>query len=456
VLGVGEDYIRQQSVQDDTTESLAAQENDLSQYHNVLMSVAAFFMKRGFRHVSILDGGFSAAARHLLRQDSPFKLSTSLVDINPESLDRLLGPGTCERHLAIKKTVRPSATSASLLDPHKSGDYQSEGSTAAGIMNLSSMGSFVASLGAITTPSNQDTPHVSSAAVLEDIGKKFTMFGSSTFATLKKSVNTVGAMGVVAAVAGAGYSTNTAGSGSDHNGDRSVDSAAHEGSTWRDVDEEGKNSLTFVIDEEEEDDSQHDRKASPESSNASRLAASIPDTHKVNVSRSEAEKKQALALHKLSGVRKGDQVVICRDTFPGAVLFPAMKEKEVKDEAGQLIMVPGPDGETLQPVTSSIHRYLVITKERFIVLDSNGLGVGATAIVKSNHHLTELVKITFKKRDPELVTLFISSPGTPASYSGEEGVKKHQYRVAKRKDFVTTLQVRAMTPIAFIPSLLSS
>ena len=114
-----------------------------------------------------------------------------------------------------------------------------------------------------------------------------------------------------------------------------------------------------------------------------------------------------------------------------------MKEKEVIDENGEFIMVPGPDGETLQRVTSSVHRYLVITKERFIVLDSQGKGVGSVATVKSNHHLTELIKITFKKRDPELVTLFVANPNGGDS----DGLKKHQYRVVKRKEFVETLQV---------------
>ena len=44
-------------------------------------------------------------------------------------------------------------------------------------------------------------------------------------------------------------------------------------------------------------------------------------------------------------------------------------------------------------INNSIARYLVITRERFIVLDSGGEGVGAHAIVKSNNHLTELIKV---------------------------------------------------------------
>ena len=43
---------------------------------------------------------------------------------------------------------------------------------------------------------------------------------------------------------------------------------------------------------------------------------------------------------------------------------------------------------------------------------TGGAGVGSQATVKSNHHLTELLKMTFRKRDPELITLFFASPGS--------------------------------------------
>ena len=46
---------------------------------------------------------------------------------------------------------------------------------------------------------------------------------------------------------------------------------------------------------------------------------------------------------------------------------------------------------------------------------TGGAGVGSQATVKSNHHLTELLKMTFRKRDPELITLFFASPGSEHS-----------------------------------------
>ena len=102
-------------------------------------------------------------------------------------------------------------------------------------------------------------------------------------------------------------------------------------------------------------------------------------------------------------------------------------------------------------------RYIVVTKERVLVLDSGGAGVGATATVKSNHHLTELIKLTFKKRDPESLTLYVVSsfPGIPER--DDDGAcldekqrggpnttaspKQKQYRVSKRDELVEVLQV---------------
>ena len=376
----------------------------------------------------MLDGGFAAAARYLMRDDCPFKMSTALVDVQVSALDKLLGSGTCEKHLGIKRAIRPEMNSTREAD--------NVPTISAG---LAVVGNFVANV------TGQPTAEVDTKQVLEDFGKKLTMFGSSTFATFKR----VGAMGVASvtsnATAGA-PSTTKGSSGSPPTSaasarDGGVDMAAHGGSTWRDVGAyDERNALTFVIDEDDEDE---------DNQRPAQDGGSDSDTTKISITKTEAEKQQALAVHRLSGVTKGDELPITKETFPGAILFPAMKEKEVKDENGELIMVPGPDGETLRPVTASVHRYLVITKERFIVLDSQGKGVGSMATVKSNHHLTELIKITFKKRDPELVTLFYASPQSGNS----DGLKSHQYRVIKRKEFVDTLQVDL--PSSFSCSLLT-
>lgn len=219
---------------------------------------------------------------------------------------------------------------------------------------------------------------------------------------------------------------------------------------------------TFVIDEEEdEDDGLGPRED--------------VDPQKIGISRTDQERAQALALHMMAGLKKGDLISISREALPGAVLFPAIKYKDSKPEAGGQMKekdgsatentpntdtnmpasspsMPAPASEdglkcddtppldasdpTLapnsQPTSPSqeqVHRFLVVTRERFIVLDSGGSGIGSKATVKSNHHLTELLKMTFRKSDPELICLFLGAEG-----------KIRQYRVSKRKEFVESLQ----------------
>jgi hypothetical protein len=97
-------------------------------------------------------------------------------------------------------------------------------------------------------------------------------------------------------------------------------------------------------------------------------------------------------------------------------------------------------------------RYLVVTKERLIVLDSGGGGIGTEATVKSNHHLTELVKLTFRKRDPESLTLHVTNCSGVASEDVRSldeksrgtvpiATKSKNYRVTKRDEIVDVLQV---------------
>ena len=80
-------------------------------------------------------------------------------------------------------------------------------------------------------------------------------------------------------------------------------------------------------------------------------------------------------------------------------MFPAIKYKSVPLEAGETVdrSVSQDDSESGPTDSHSkviqVHRYLVISRERFIVLDSNGAGVGSSATVKSNHHLTEVTNL---------------------------------------------------------------
>lgn len=155
-------------------------------------------------------------------------------------------------------------------------------------------------------------------------------------------------------------------------------------------------------------------------------------------------------MHMLAGLKKGDTISITRESLPGALLFPGIKLKERKveleaelapatvsaedtlDQIGQkevdedrgtesekgsvdkaIFDTEMCDPEAAAPISSKVctegstatststsiapsqspvqvHRFLVVTRERFMVLDSGGSGIGSSAIVKSNHHLTEV------------------------------------------------------------------
>lgn len=168
----------------------------------------------------------------------------------------------------------------------------------------------------------------------------------------------------------------------------------------------------FVIDDEDEDEEtgSHENPSVESTPNKS----IIQDTFSVSVRRTDHDRQQALVLHKLAGLQKGDTIEISREYLPGAILFPCHKYKHFRATAGSTAagamdmskLLDLPDSDALDEVEHGgaraefngepteiireVHRYLVVTKERFMVLDADGGGVGSPAIVKSNHHLTEV------------------------------------------------------------------
>jgi hypothetical protein len=121
-------------------------------------------------------------------------------------------------------------------------------------------------------------------------------------------------------------------------------------------------------------------------------------------------------MHKLSGLKRGDIITLSKENLPGAVLFPALVCKQAniytkavgadhqapngsgdldyKNEDGfndnyETRSTEGTNSISSLQVTNE-HRFLAITRERFLVLDSGGKGVGHPAVVKSNNHLTEV------------------------------------------------------------------
>lgn len=416
IMGVGEEFVQSKVLAsaskkrfgdlDTPSSSFALLEEAMSEYHASLTSVVVFFLKKGFRHVSILDGGFMAAARYLLRDDCTGTLGSTLVDVYPPALDKLLGEGTCARN-----GIKPNAFTPDLLETPAATSNTSNGNMF--FSNLSSganLGSLVSSFTSQMSGGEESAgDRERSTAGSVDMGRRFGAFGSSALSSLRKSVGVV-----------TGSSSPPPAPSAEVSDGRGLpgDFKSETERKMKTVRE-----MQFVIDEDEEEAEEEAAQAKK----TQRLVDAIPDTDKVSVSRSEAEKSQALAMHILSGVQKGDEVKIEKASLPGAVLFPALKEKVEKDENGLILL-----DNRGEPKSKPVHRFLVVTKERFIVLDSKGLGVGAVGMVKSNHHLTELIKITFKKKDPDGVVLFISAPGRDP--------KPHSYKVAKRNDFIRTLQ----------------
>lgn len=132
------------------------------------------------------------------------------------------------------------------------------------------------------------------------------------------------------------------------------------------------------------------------------------DETKNHLNKTDQERAQALALHRMAGLRKGDAITISRSDLPGSKLFPCIKIKVVEKPVEDTDIIPdlgsdSTDGAETKDVTSGgtikkeifLSRYLVVSRERLMVLDAHGGGVGSAAIVKSNHHLTEVQHILF-------------------------------------------------------------
>ena len=95
----------------------------------------------------------------------------------------------------------------------------------------------------------------------------------------------------------------------------------------------------------------------------------------------------------------------------------------------------GADGDKAEE-GKVVNRFLVVSRERLIVLDSHGKGVGSVATVKSNL-TSQLIKMTFRKKDPNLVHLFYATGETAVNVTSDhsndgqdkEPVLKKRYTV---------------------------
>jgi len=187
----------------------------------------------------------------------------------------------------------------------------------------------------------------------------------------------------------------------------------------------------FVIDDEDEIQP-------PSASHTNATAAAGTALQKV--SKTESEKIEAIAVHRLNGLKDGDLITISKQDLPGTVLFPATKYRATN--------VPVADVES--PTQELEVRFLVVSRERFLVLrpmKGTTMGVGGQATVVLNEHLTQLLRMTFRKRDPEMVTMYFSADGSEDNYNAfkddedsTSAERIRRYRVSKRAELVSALQ----------------
>jgi hypothetical protein len=201
-----------------------------------------------------------------------------------------------------------------------------------------------------------------------------------------------------------------------------------------------------------------------------------PQRPKVVFEKTEVDKERALAMHKLNGLQKGDLIVVSQDNFAGgATLFPIVMAETTREERKE----GEGEGKATTVVTAQathLTRYLVVTPERLMLLqmlteeeeeemkrqkeqeekeekegeEQEEQGEKEQqeeqqeeqeegerhprALVLGNHHLTELTKLTFSKKNHALVTLYLRTG------MEEDPFVQMKFLVKKRSQFVELLQ----------------
>ena len=455
------------------SESELQLESLLREYRLKLNAIALFFLKRSFVHVSILDGGFLQAVRDLKSRPltpmapgssmplggwGPF--SSVLVDANEPMINKILRGEHDERDAnAVSLQAKASAAAAAMrnsfsatssqLLSHARANFKGEQNVADSDMDGKAHGAATGQRSRTSSSGSDGRERASSgggrysgdhagsgdaapaaaptqaAALIGDIGKRFSMFGETV-----KSLATEKMAEMREAPRSNGGTGGIGGNGSRPRG------------TSRGGSSTGTSPQPSFTIEDDED----------------------PTSPGAMSKKSKEEKALAMANHVMAGLKKGDSIPISRDALPGALLFPCTKMKKVEGEqVAEGEIKEGGSGQTVEEQQKQdqevlVSRFLVVSRERLIVLDSHGKGVGAMATVKSNHHLTQLTKITFRRHDPNLVHLFFSTglidtaplPAPPQDNEGTERgeekalpvpqLKEKTYRVSKTKQFIEALQ----------------
>jgi len=136
-----------------------------------------------------------------------------------------------------------------------------------------------------------------------------------------------------------------------------------------------------------------------------------------------AREAAALAQLRLAGLSKGDETPT--NAWGDMVqLFAATKEKRLEGFS----------------TTSLAPRYLALSKDRLLVLQAHDVKLD-TAIVKSNHHLTEIAKLTFSKKDKNKLSLYYRKGAMPDDPElAPSPFVKRVYHVEQAAEFVKGVQ----------------
>ena len=375
-----------------------------------LDGIAMFFMKRGFSRVSILEGGFYSALTYLMngpcRPGIGIPLSSMLVDVDELNLQKLLGIG-----------LKPSS-SLVVEKQNEDGATTTNNNTTSKRINAM-FSNLTNTLENSFMPGKNDNGNGNYSNKNSDGNGSVGSFTQS-FEKFKQ--------GLSVKVKSASTSTSNGFNNSNINvAKESEELSSSSNSVNREYPLlDPPDATSFVIDAD--DDSITDNSSEPPSprnaSNSMDIDILTPQTP---LTKSAREKDAALASHKISGLGHGDVLMISRASLPDSILYHARIYTPTEENLIECNEIINPKDEN----DSSLHRFLCVTSDRLLVLDSGGKGEGNIAKVDANHHLTRLEKLTFRKREPDVINIFMKD--SDIAYS---------FRVKKKERFIESLKTK--------------
>jgi hypothetical protein len=351
---------------------LVAMEAAIADERARLDAAAMFFIKRSFAHVSIFSGGFVGAAQHLhetsTMSHSSPRMNTVLVDLDEVGIREFIG------------LAAPGQPAITMPSSDKIMEKMQEGNRR--------MSSMFSSLGA-TLSEAASKARTTMGGVGEDPSSTSSTFGTTA------SPNATGSVPAPSSTLSSSSSSSLPFSFKES----AVISSGPLGS--------------FTIG----DDSDEDEEVGDGGGCGGDDDAEQKERHDA------LRREQALAGHKLSGLTAGDSFSAFDLNVVGARFF--------------LVEIVTEDPPSTEPSDSlpkaPEYRHVLITEDRFLILNANGaVCMRDVATVSSNVHLTALKKITFRKSQPDRISLVFMDDLTT------------NFKLTDRGDFVQILQTNMM------------